>query len=302
MEAELKAPNALAQLVRYHFAEPPDRKLRVDGRFRLELCLSERHRSARACFSQHWSRDRFERIGALFLVPPAMDMLTRSDEDHPLTSIVCELNREPVLELFDTLPELTEQHLLASLDIRNQRLRVLLLRLTEEARHPGFASEMLVESVAMQLAVELVRLGTAITERQLSGGLAAWQLRLIEERLTDVCEAPTLAALAAQCRLSVRQLSRGFRSSRGCSIGAYIAFSQMEHAKSLLAKEETVAVIASRLGFSSSSNFCFAFRRAMGVTPGEFRANLARPRSPVTAQGRSHTSDQSGPAYEVTRE
>ncbi|HTV98271.1 MAG TPA: helix-turn-helix transcriptional regulator [Steroidobacteraceae bacterium] len=277
VEAELKAPNTLVQLVRYHFSEPPDSKLRVEGRFRLDLCLTERHRSARACFCDQWNRHRFERIGALFLVPPALDMLARSDEDYSLASIVCELNREPVLELFDSLPELTEQHLLASLDIRDAKLRVLLLRLAEEARHPGFASELLVESIAMQMAVELFRLGTTITERQLPGGLAPWQLRLIEERLREVCEAPTLTALAAQCHLSVRQLSRGFRASRGCSIGAYVAASQMEHAKSLLATDAPVAAIASTLGFSSSSNFCFSFRRAMGMTPGQFRANVTTP-------------------------
>jgi AraC-like DNA-binding protein len=37
-----------------------------------------------------------------------------------------------------------------------------------------------------------------------------------------------------------------------------------------------VAMIAGKLGFSSSSNFSFAFRRAMGIAPGEFRANIAK--------------------------
>jgi hypothetical protein len=32
IEAELKTPNALVQLVRYHFAEPPDSEVRVDGK------------------------------------------------------------------------------------------------------------------------------------------------------------------------------------------------------------------------------------------------------------------------------
>ena len=66
VEAELKAPGARIQLVRYHFNEPPDSKPRADGQFRAELCLTSRHRSARACFCDHWSTHRFERIGALF--------------------------------------------------------------------------------------------------------------------------------------------------------------------------------------------------------------------------------------------
>jgi hypothetical protein len=48
VEAELKAPSARIQLVRYDFAEPPDSKLHSDGQFRIELCLTSRHRSARA--------------------------------------------------------------------------------------------------------------------------------------------------------------------------------------------------------------------------------------------------------------
>lgn len=136
---------------------------------------------------------------------------------------------------------------------------------------------MLVESIAAQMTVELFRHGSAITERQLHGGLASWQLRLIDERLKEVREAPTLPALAALCRISVRQLTRGFRASRGCSIGANVAGSQIEHAKSLLATDESVTSIADTLGFSSSSNFCFAFRRATGITPGQFRKTLLRP-------------------------
>jgi AraC family transcriptional regulator len=276
VEAELRASSARIQLVHYHFAEPPDSMLRVEGRFRLELCLTSRHPSARACFRDQWGARRFERIGAIFVVPPGLDMLARSDEVGSLTSIVCELNSELILQLFESLPETTDQLLMASLDVRDPKVRHLLLRLAEELRHPGFASEMLVDSIAAQMAVELRRLGSAVIEPQVHGGLASWQLKLIDERLKEVREAPTLSALATMCRISVRQLMRGFRASHGCSIGAYVANSQMEHAKNLLASEESVTSIASTLGFSSSSNFCFAFRRAMGMTPGQFRHTLLR--------------------------
>jgi len=120
------------------------------------------------------------------------------------------------------------------------------------------------------------RLGAAITERPVHGGLAAWQLRLIDERLQEVREAPTLVVLAALCRISVRQLTRAFRESRVCSIGTFVANSQMGHAKRLLAADESVTSIAHTLGFSSNSNFCFAFRRATGMTPGQFRRTLLR--------------------------
>jgi len=276
IEAQRCVPAATTQLVHYHFASPPDSKLRTGDHFRVELCLTSRHRSARACFRDHWGPHRFERIGDLFIIPPTAELLARSDEDRSLTSIICQLNAGVVLELFERLPELTDQHLMASLDIRHARIRGLLLRLAEETRQPGFASEMLVDLLARQVAIELVRHGSAIPEHKVHGGLAAWQLRLIDERLEEVREAPTLAVLAALCRISVRQLTRGFRESRRCSIGEYVANSQMGHAKRLLAADESVTSIAYALGFSSNSNFCFAFRRATGLTPGQFRRKLLR--------------------------
>ena len=44
------------------------------------------------------------------------------------------------------------------------------------------------------------------------------RLRLIDERLADDPSAPPLGELADLCDLSVRQLTRGFKVSRACSI------------------------------------------------------------------------------------
>ena len=260
----------------YHFNVPPDSMLRVDGKFRVELCLTARHRNSRACFRDYWGANRFERIGGLFLVPPGFDLLVRSDEERSLTSVVFELDADYVYDLMSKRPGLTDRHLTAALDIKAPRIQNVLLRAAEEAKHPGFASDLLVELYARNLAIELVRHGDAVLLEQRRGGLAAWQLRQIEERLTEIQEAPTLAELAELCRISVRQLARGFRASRACSIGAYVANNQVEQAKRLLTAGHSTAFVANALGFSSSSNFCFAFRRATGLTPGQFREVLLR--------------------------
>jgi AraC family transcriptional regulator len=133
---------------------------------------------------------------------------------------------------------------------------------------------MLVELIAGQLAIELARYCMAIAEGPVTGGLAPWRLRLIDERMREVHKAPTLTELADLCGLSVRQLTRAFRISRGSSIRQYVALSQVEHAKRLLTSEESVKAIAHSLGFSSSSKFAFAFRRATGETPREFRQHI----------------------------
>ncbi len=271
--AELTAPSARVQLVEYRFNEPPESVVRLDDQIRVELCLNTRHRSARACFAG-WHSGRYERIGEVFVVPPTIEMAARSDEDRSLQSVICLLDLAPVLALFDRLPEMSERFLLLGLDVRDANVRHGMLRLADEARHPGFASQILVESIASQVSVDLLRYGLALPERGVQGGLAPWQLRRIEERLYEVREAPTLHELAELCGISVRQLTRAFRTARGCSVGTHVADRQIGHAKRLLAADQSVAAIAGTLGFSSSSNFCYAFRRATGLSPGEYRQAL----------------------------
>ncbi len=277
IEAELRAPVAIAQVAHFLSVEPADNVMTKVNSFRLDLCLTPRPRNARACYPDRWSPNRYERIGNLFLAPPGEAIRIRSDDSCRQSSVICELNPEPMRAWFNDELDWTEPHLAASLDIRDSNIRGLLLRLGEEARHPGFASEMLVELIAAQIAIELSRYYRTLNlDSSSSGGLAAWRLRLIDERLQEVRAAPTLSELAKLCQLSVRQLTRGFRASRGCSIGEHVANSRVEQAKQLLTTDQSIKAIAYSLGFSTPSSFCFAFRRATGQTPREFRASVLR--------------------------
>jgi AraC family transcriptional regulator len=74
----------------------------------------------------------------------------------------------------------------------------------------------------------------------------------------------------------VRQLTRGFHGSRGCSVGDYIANLRLDHAKRLLSTDQSIKAIAQALGFSSPSSFCSAFRRATLETPMQFRHSVPR--------------------------
>jgi|SRR5262245_9248464 len=275
IDAEQHATAYTAQLVRFHLPEPVDYLLCEQDAYRFDLCLTPRPPDARACYRDRWGPHRFERIGNVFVLPPGEPLQTRSDCIRQ-ASILFWLYPDQVRTWFEGDLHWHERRLEASLDIPNANIRSLLLRLAAELRHPGFASQALVELIAGQMAIELGRYCTSIAEVPVTGGLAPWRLRLIDERLQAVREAPTLAELAGLCRLSVRQLTRGFRVSRGCSIGDHVARSQVEHAKRLLATDQTVKVIAYSLGFSSPSAFAFAFRRATGETPREFRERVSR--------------------------
>jgi AraC family transcriptional regulator len=276
VDAEIRVPVATAQLARFHMTGPLDSTLREEEMYWLDLCLTPRPRNARACYREHWGPHRFERIGNVFLLPPGQTMQARSDGGVTQASILCHLRPEPLREWFEGDLEWTDRRLEASLDIPDANVRGLLLRLAEELRSPGFASKVLVELIAAQMAIELGRYCAAVKDGPTTGGLAPWRLRLIEERLNEIREAPTLSELAGICNLSVRQLTRAFRSSRGRSIGDHVAHCRLENAKRLLATDESVKAIAYSLGFASPSSFSFAFRRATGKTPREFRQRVLR--------------------------
>jgi AraC family transcriptional regulator len=270
---EVRVPVATAQLVQLHVSEPTDLVMMDRDAYWLELCLEPRPHNARACYLDHWPPARFERIGKIYFLPPGETIRTRTDGGPSHASVLCHIRSEPMNQWFDGGFKWTDRCFEASLDIADANTRNLLLRLAEEMRHPGFASSMMVELIVAQLTLELARYFVQFEDVPNVGALARWRLQLIDERLEDAEEMPTLSELAALCKLSVRQLTRGFRASRSCSIGEYVVSSRIARAKGLLAGEASVNSIAYSLGFTSSSAFCFAFRRATGMTPGEFRGS-----------------------------
>jgi AraC family transcriptional regulator len=275
VEAEMRMPIGTVQIVHFHLVEPVERALREEQAYRLDLCLTPRLLNARACYSDRWAPHRFERIGKIFLLPPGETMQARSECGRQ-ASIVCQLLTESINHWLGDALEWTDQRLAATLDIPDATIRGLLLRLAEEVRHPGFASEMLVELIVGQIAIELGRYCAAITDAPVTGALAPWRLRLIDERLKEVEEAPTLAELARLCRLSVRQLTRGFRASRGRSIGEHVAQTRFDNAMRELATDRSVKSIAYSLGFASPSSFSYAFHRVVGETPRQYRKRVLR--------------------------
>jgi AraC family transcriptional regulator len=271
VEADLTTDGARIQLIHRRGWEPDCEVVHHRHQFRLEMSLSPQPRSARACFGAHWSNHRFEQVGDVFLVPLDTQMMMRSDERSSHASLLCMIEADVILPLLETVPDLNDEMLMASLDLRSIRLRSILSQVNEEIRQPNVGRAQMIDLLIKQAAIELVRFGCAIQERSRQGGLAPWQLRAIDERLRRIDRAPSLAELGSLCRISVRQLTRGFSTSRGCPIGAYVANNRSEHAKGLLSGEMSVTMASQALGFTSVSNFIVAFKRATGMTPGRYR-------------------------------
>lgn len=275
VEAELHCDMLSAQLVGFHIPQPTESVLRDDKAYQINMCLTPRPLYSRASYHDRWGPHRFERLGEIFLIPPREAVHIKGGSGHQ-SSLTCQLKAEAIHSVLGRDLEWTDDQIAAALDLTNARIRTLLFRLTEEVRHPGFASDRMLPLLSGELAIELARFCLEATERPMTGGLASWRLRLIEERLAETLAAPTLDELAGRCNLSIRQLTRGFRVSRGCSIGDYIEQRRMETAKRMIMDGGSVKEIAFAMGFSSPSSFTFAFRRAVGISPSHFRQRQSR--------------------------
>src|SRR5215471_15416859 len=128
------------------------------------------------------------------------------------------------------------------------------------------------------LAHELVRrsAGTRRVEPPARGGLAAWQQRIVSAYIEEhIAEQIPLATLAHRVRLSPYHFCRAFKRSFGVPPHLYHNARRIDQAKTLLARLTcSVTEIALTLGFSETSSFTAAFRKATGSTPTAYRRSL----------------------------
>jgi AraC family transcriptional regulator len=274
IDADVSTALGHVRVVRAAWAEPIDSTGTPDQHW-LELSLLPLSDVARGCFPDRWSPHRFERIGALFFLP-AHRVVRAMSECDVQSSVICALRPDDVREWLEADLDWTDGRLAGCLDLINPTIKQLVFRLGEEARSPGFASDALLELMTAQIAIELGRHFRGIDRARDNGGLAPWRLRLIDEYIAEQASSPALAELAASCGLSVRHLARGFRASRGCSIGEFLADHRVELAKRMINEGVSLKSVAHGVGFSSPSGFSTAFRRATGETPRAFRDRIAQ--------------------------
>lgn len=127
------------------------------------------------------------------------------------------------------------------------------------------------EALGTVLVLELARLnrGKLSVEPAVRGGLAAWQQRIVATYIEQhFAERISLAALAQLVRLSPHHFCRSFKRSFGKPPHRYQLDCRIDQAKLLLARPAaSVTDVALTMGFSSSSAFATAFRKATGITP-----------------------------------
>jgi AraC family transcriptional regulator len=136
-----------------------------------------------------------------------------------------------------------------------------------------------VEALGVVLAHELVRFnaGKPCVKSRIRGGLAAWQQRSVVAYIEDhLAERISLATLAQLARVSPYHFCRAFKQSLGVPPHRYHSNLRIERAKTLLARSAaSVTDIGITVGFSETSSFSAAFRKATGLTPTAYQRSLS---------------------------
>lgn len=263
------SPHAEIHIGQYSLEEGFNREFYYHDHYNLNVSLTCRPSPSHMHYSDVWRPDRWEALGQIVLLPAGMRVRATASAGH-FTALNCSISSK----FFSILPRgLDDSVLVRLLNIDAGVIRREATRIIAEMKTPDFGSSLIVEGATMILAGDLCRyVGQHSYPARKQGGLAPSKLRLINDRLRADLPFPRLDDLAAVCGLSPRHLSRAFRVETGQTIREYIREASLERATRLLTSTDlAITKIAYDLGFSSSSSFGFAFRRAKGLTPREVR-------------------------------
>jgi AraC family transcriptional regulator len=153
------------------------------------------------------------------------------------------------------------------------------LKLRRLIEAPGTNSRLCFEALSVILTHELVQplIRPPQSERPARGGLAAWQQRILTDYIEEnLAEQIPLATLARLVQLSPYHFCRAFKQSFGVPPHRYHTGRRIERAKTLLAKPGySVTDIGMTVGFSETSSFTAAFRKATSMTPTAYHRSLS---------------------------
>jgi AraC-like DNA-binding protein len=149
--------------------------------------------------------------------------------------------------------------------------------LRAEASDPGPGSDLVLARLSDALLVRALRLYGDTVEHP--GWLAGLRDPCVAAALAAVHARPadpwTVASLAKVAGLSRSAFAARFHDRVGEPAMRYLLSLRMQRAKALLRDGETVAAVATRVGYRSEQAFAAAFKREAGTAPGAYRTRPA---------------------------
>jgi AraC-like DNA-binding protein len=149
-----------------------------------------------------------------------------------------------------------------------------------EASQLGPGAEIMITRIADVLVIQAIRSWIQHAPISEQGWIAAFNDEVIGRALALIHQEPaaawSVAGLARDVGLSRSAFSARFSALVGVSVMSYVSQWRMQLARTRLrASTDTVASVASSVGFHSEATFSRAYRRTYGASPGVDRRSLA---------------------------
>jgi AraC family transcriptional regulator len=267
--AELCTGKARVRVYTYRY-DTPSRQSRSPNQDVLAL-FRDQARTACAFFRTGDVTSRMFPLGGMMIVPAGVEIdATGPGGDRRLAS--CTMAAGILPADFDRRDQ---ADLAACGDIRDPNVRTAMQRMAAEAIQPGFGADILIDALSMSVKVDLARYFARRRPEQPVhvGVLAPWQLRRLEEYVQAThAGGMRIADLAQVVEISASHLARTFKKTTGRTVHQFVEEARIARAGALLTDTSLpLKQIAAQLGFGTPSSFSQAFRRAVGVAPGQFR-------------------------------
>jgi len=165
--------------------------------------------------------------------------------------------------------------LVSLIAFRDPAIEHIMLALHAELLDGCPAGRLYGEALATALAARLVvRYGLAPPgSGARHGGLPPARLRRVIDHIeAHLCGDTSLCKLAGLAQISTRHFAHLFKQSTGLPPHHFVLEQRIAASRRMLLQGcRPLAEIAYTLGFSSQAHFATTFRRAVGVTPGDYR-------------------------------
>jgi AraC family transcriptional regulator len=149
------------------------------------------------------------------------------------------------------------------------------MALAAEAARGGIGGSLLIESLACQLSVYILRRHAEVRfkEQEPARGLSPRQRHLINDYVkAHLDQSISLNDLAGALALSRYHFARGFREAMGVTPHEFVLRQRVARAQLLLRRTRApLHEIASACGFADQSHMTRVFKKQLGLTPGQYR-------------------------------
>ena len=234
----------------------------------LGLCLSGGGPARRETDSYRFEGEwRPGRVGLALPGPPARGYAPSQE----MLLIAFQLDEVPACHGHRPTP--AQLRLAASQLYHDELITSVMIALMRDAEAHGAASAFFEHGLSLILHRLVARTDEAAARPVAPAALRKPQLsdtiELIETRLADDLRVKEMAATLG---IDPRTFTRRFRQRTGYSPYQYLTLRRMERAKHLLQSEGSVTDTALAVGYANPAKFSAAFRRWVGVSPSQWRA------------------------------